>query len=201
MLLTSDAFEVTNCRFMVDTGSQLNLIKIGVIKESTKIDRSIKYELYGISKTDKPTTLGRVKIYVFSRPNEFHLIPDDFPIMQAGIIGDEFMRQNGVAIDYQTNTLTTIHGRVPFSSNEKIILPARQRTVMFARISNASLSEGFIDQIDLGEGIYAGKAVVTNRNGIAYLYVTNTNDNDVEIEIPVVPLYPFETSDDEGVEK
>ncbi|KAK0169219.1 hypothetical protein PV328_012327, partial [Microctonus aethiopoides] len=61
-----------------------------------------------------------------------------------------------------------------------------------------NLREGYIEQINLPKGIYAGKSIVSNNNGRAYIFAINTREDDVTVEVPVVPLFPFETSDDEN---
>ncbi|KAK0074410.1 hypothetical protein PV326_012475, partial [Microctonus aethiopoides] len=58
--------------------------------------------------------------------------------------------------------------------------------------------EGHIEPINLPEGIYAGKSIVSNNNGRAYIFAINTREDDVTVKVPMVPLFSFETSDDEN---
>ncbi|KAK0071566.1 hypothetical protein PV326_001104, partial [Microctonus aethiopoides] len=114
-------------------------------------------------------TLGKINLKINNIPNEFHVIPEEFPLKYAGIIGTEFMHKHNAIIDYERKSL----------------------------IEN-NLREGYIEQINLPKGIYAGKSIVSNNNGRAYIFAINTREDDVTVEVPVVPLFPFETSDDEN---
>ncbi|XP_048512842.1 uncharacterized protein LOC125501373 [Athalia rosae] len=175
------AEEKEQTKLLVDSGSQLNLIKISEIKDETAVDESIKYELNGISKNDKPTTLGQITLRMNNTIGQFHVIPDDFPIEHAGILGSQFMYNNGGNTDYLTRHVTFNGEKIAFSDKESIML----------------LEKGYVPHLDMRKDILAGAALVTNNNGIAYLYAINTSDNDIKIEVPVVPLYPFDTSVDE----
>ncbi|KAK0073463.1 hypothetical protein PV326_013386, partial [Microctonus aethiopoides] len=87
--------------FLIDTGSQLNLIKLNHLKNTFNVDKNIRYELNGVSKTDKPMTLGKIDLIINNTINEFHIIPTEFPLSYAGIIGTEFMQKNNAKIDYE----------------------------------------------------------------------------------------------------
>ncbi|KAK0073032.1 hypothetical protein PV325_010371 [Microctonus aethiopoides] len=66
---------------------------------------------------------------------------------------------------------------------------------MLIRFSENNLEEGHIEPINLPEGIYAGKSIVSNNNGRAYIFAINTREDDVTVKVPMVPLFSFETND------
>lgn len=55
-----------------------------------------------------------------------------------------------------------------------------------------NLNEGYIPLIPLQPGLYAGKAIVKNRNGKAYLPFFNTSEEEHLIEIPTLNLEEFD---------
>ena len=99
IVIHSEELKNKEARFMIDTGSQLNLIKLSELSHTTLIDESIKFELYGISQHDKPMTSGKANVTIHSCYNDFHVVPDEFPIKTAGIIGVEFLQKNQAVIN------------------------------------------------------------------------------------------------------
>ena len=79
---------------MIDTGSEFNLIKQGLLKN---LDGTIKlYQLTGISE-GVIHTLGNVNVNLSDFNCKMEVVPDDFPIKYDGILGCEFLRtQNGI---------------------------------------------------------------------------------------------------------
>ena len=68
---------------------------------------------------------------------------------------------------------------------------------MYIKVANPSVQEGYVPRLNVQDGVYLGEAIVSNTNGIAYIYAMNTQEKDVTVEVPVVPLYSFDTSTDE----
>ena len=50
-------------------------------------------------------TLGRVRVDFNNYKIDFHFVADDSPIIEAGILGTEFFRENGAQINYRENYL------------------------------------------------------------------------------------------------
>ena len=89
---------------MIDSGSQGNVIKINVPPRNIKIDYSKKIWIKGIS--DKPfCTLGNVTLKIFNRMINFHVIQDVSHIPYDGILGIDFLYENGVAMDFNHKNL------------------------------------------------------------------------------------------------
>ncbi|KAK0092762.1 hypothetical protein PV326_000643 [Microctonus aethiopoides] len=78
-------------KYLVNTGSQLNLLKINMIKNPKLINKKITYEIHEVSAYDKPLTLGGIKLEVNKLQGTFHFVTQDFPLNYAGILGSEFM--------------------------------------------------------------------------------------------------------------
>lgn len=55
-----------------------------------------------------PFTLGEVVIPLFGIEVTFHMVSNDFPILQAGILGNDIFEQTSSKIDYAEGYLVVI---------------------------------------------------------------------------------------------
>jgi len=83
---------------MIDTGSDINLIKKNSLNSDVTIDNKIIFELSGITK-GHTRTIGVAEIRIFSVNVLFHVVPDNFPIQQDGILDTEFFKDQKATID------------------------------------------------------------------------------------------------------
>ena len=127
----------------------------------------------------------------------FNVVPDEFPLDYVGITGSDLMRTYSGKIDFTSESVILNGETFPFSHKRSIILPGRQKTLMYIKVANPSVQEGYVPRLNVQDGVYLGEAIVSNTNGIAYIYAINTQEKDVTVEVPVVPLYPFDKSTDE----
>lgn len=104
---------------MLDTGSGPNLIKEQHINNRNDINHINILKLNGIN--NYPVfTLGEIILTLFGRPVSFHIVSDDFPIVQSGILGSEFFKQTFAKIDYSQGYLKVAGERIPFHSSQTI---------------------------------------------------------------------------------
>ena len=75
---------------MLDTGAGPNLLKIGTISPSVPIDTSSIIILKGIT-PHSIRTLGKIIINLFSYQLEIHLVDENFPINEDGILGSDLL--------------------------------------------------------------------------------------------------------------
>jgi len=100
---------------MLDTGAQPNIIKISTLNRTIPIDSKQILKLKGITK-NMVKTLGTVHAYLFNTPIIFHVVRDDFPIMQQGILGSSFFTDHHAQIDYGTSCVTWKQHKIPFKT-------------------------------------------------------------------------------------
>ncbi|XP_066599580.1 uncharacterized protein [Prorops nasuta] len=101
LLVHSKSLKKHKRKFLIDTGAQVNLIKLGALKNPNSINSNIIYTLGGISKHDKPQTLGVTTVYFNGVDCIFQVIPDDFPLKFAGIISASILNDQKSKIDFQ----------------------------------------------------------------------------------------------------
>ena len=172
---------------MLDTGAQPNLIKIGSLNSNIHIDPRNIIHLTGI--TDSVVnTLGTARIYILRVPVTFHVVTDDFPIIQQGILGSSFFTEHNAQIDYGTQCVSWRNHIFPFKERESIIVPARSNTGFVIRISNPEIKTGHVPRLHVEDGIFLGDCLVNCINEKGYIRVINTTEQDIELLIPTVKL-------------
>lgn len=175
---------------MVDTGAKPNIIKKRNIHPDSKIDTTESLRLVGI--TDGIiATLGTSIISYLDYNIKFHLVDDDFPISQEGILGMDFLR-DAKNIDFEEQIIRWQGVNIPFSDRETIKIPARTRAVLPIKVCNSETTEGYVPRLNFGKHIYAGEALTITRNGKAYIGIINTNDEEREIVVPNIRLQEVE---------
>lgn len=175
---------------MLDTGSGPNVIKEKFVPDSTIINHDNILKLNGIN--DYPVyTLGEITLIIFKLPVKFHIVPDEFPISQSGILGNDFFNQTSSKIDYADGHLNVAGINVPFSSPESIIIPPRSKSLFYIRVKNPEIDVGYIPRIKLMQGVYSEDAIVENVSGKAFLNVTSNLDEEVKVRVPTLHLRPL----------
>lgn len=179
---------------MIDTGAAPNLIKQrSVHPEVTMKDENVY--LSGITK-ERIKTLGTIKTTYMGYPLELQVVPNDFPITQEGILGNDFLDDVSV-IDLENRAVYWQGKRIPFALKETVVISARSRTTFYIKVKNSDVQVGYVPRLRVSKGIYLGNAVVENREGIAYLQAINTNDTDYELVVPTLELEEIEQLGDQ----
>lgn len=183
-----------NCTFMIDSGSDINLIKKNCICSDIRTNQYNIVTLQGIS-PEPVSTAGSIVIPLLGRETEFHLVPDDIAFPQQGILGIRFLREHNAIIDFKNKCLHYDNSLIPFTETEYINIKPRSVTPFHVTITNPELTTGYLPFTKSIEGIYLGNAIVTNVNGRAYLPIFNTTDEEHNMEIPAVALQEYDIAD------
>lgn len=171
---------------MVDTGAAPNLIKQNRVNSGTKIDTRTTLRLTGIT-DGEVRTLGKIQANVHGRVINFHVIGEDFPIPQDGILGADFLSGAG-KINFVSQVVEWHDCSFSFTEREMTRIPARSRAVSYIRVANSEIPEGYVPRLHIHDGVYLGDAIVSNRDGKAYLCAINSTLADVEFPVPTVEL-------------
>lgn len=99
---------------MCDSGSELNIIKEGVVPTDLPIDKNRIVSLRGISNIPQ-RTLGEVTISIYGCPSSFHLVENDFKIPFSGILGCQFFDDASCSINYSTKELIVNNQSIPLN--------------------------------------------------------------------------------------
>ncbi|KAH0533798.1 hypothetical protein KQX54_001510 [Cotesia glomerata] len=160
-----------------------------MVDPNTWVDYDDILKLTGIT-AESVFTLGKIETEIFGIPITFHLVPNEFPIKRDGILGSKFLEDNFADVCYSQKCLKLKDKLIKFEHEETILVSPRSRTRFYVRVANLDVKIGYVKQLKYDEGIYVRRALVTNRNGKAYMVIINTTHREVEVAIPVVTLEP-----------
>lgn len=174
---------------MIDTGAAPNLIKNRNVAPSTPVSHHDPLHLSGIT-SGTVRTLGAIESNIHGHPLTLHIVPDEFPITQEGILGADFLR-GSATISFPNEYVSWQGVRVPFTTRETASIPARTQITLYIRVEGTE-KVGYVPRLRVGEDVILGDAVVTNRGGRAYIRAINIGDQDQKITIPTVKLEEIE---------
>lgn len=170
---------------MIDTGAAPNIIKKQNLEPNARINDKDTLLLSGITEEYVPT-LGTMEITYMGSLIALNVVNNDFPIIQEGILGSDFLR-GPESLNFNNKTLTWQGVAIPFQ-NQCVIISARSRAICTLRVSNRDATEEYILRISIGEGLYLGEALITNHNGTAYAGIINTTESEISIPVPTVEI-------------
>lgn len=182
--LNSDDLQNTSGKFLIDTGSTINIVKESALRNGKYIDRERTYAVTGIT-NEIVRTYGQTLIKLNNKAQNFQIVRDDFPINCDGILGSEFFNSNKAVISFQERAMIVGGRKIPFYE-DLIELPPRSRQLVQVRVSNKALTQGYLPPLTLGEGIFAGNALVKCEKGLALIFAINTTDELIKIARPNV---------------
>lgn len=174
---------------MVDTGADLNVIKERSVHPDVPISHTESLLLSGITK-GTVETLGSIQILLEGHPVTLHLVPNTFPIAQEGILGNDFL-EDAKGLDFKRKYLDWHGIRIPLADQETILVPARSQTTFYVKVSN-DVNTGYVPLLRAGDDVRLGDALVTNRDGKAYLRAANTGNEDQSVVVPTIELLEVE---------
>lgn len=197
--LTCRTFQTINpdVKFLVDSGSDLNLIKISTLRDEVIVYEEIIYHLKGISeqlvKTMGYTTIG-IQVGNRTIPTEFQVIHPAFPIPHDGILGKPFITGNQTIINYQTNELTLpTDDEIISALDTHTIIPAR--TEILVAIPAPDFHEGetlLVSAQTIGEVLMCSNTVNNVQDGCVLVSVMNPREEAFELTTSHVNKFNIE---------
>lgn len=186
VVLSSEDLTKDNLRFLVDSGSELNIIKEDVLKDPLKINFNQIFSLTGISK-ESILTKGSTDVQFGEVGGKFHVVDKNFPIYWDGILGVEFLNEHRANLCFDENVLSLKRGKkYSFEDNYSIELPPRSGKRVKLHVLNSKIKEGYIRRIPAGPGVFIGECLATNNNGIAEVIAYNCTSAKIKLIMPPV---------------
>jgi len=178
---------INACNFMIDSGSGINLIKKKFLQSNVKINNKEILPLKGIA-SEIISTLGSVEVSLLGQTIKFYLLSDTTNFPYDGILGNKFLRDKSINIDYKNKCLRYDYMEITFVKTEKIQIKKRSVIPFYVNITNPEKRVGYIPRYFIAENVYLGDVIVTNTNEKAYLKLFNSSEKEYEIKIPYMEI-------------
>lgn len=151
MQLDLPEFEI-GIKFMINTGSEINIIKCDSVKTGIKINKEDVIKVSGITSSHIKTT-GSLVVNLFGKPIRFYVVETTFPIEQNGILGSEFLKAVGANVSYTQQCVKVEDQEVSFTNRKLVCVPTRTSIVFHYHVRNPEISEGYISRIESLPGV------------------------------------------------
>lgn len=197
VVLNIDILKTKDSNFLVDTGSDLSLIKKCYINGSSLCDKKDTIKITGITNEaifTLASCMAIVKVSdVLSIPHKFHIVPDDFPLACTGILGKDFLSLNKCVIDYgscsvdipiDSNSLN-FHRLFLNNSLNSIKIPPRSEKMVRIKIKSGA-GDSLCVSREILPGVFISNALVNNKGNFATVGVVNSNNYTVDLSDLVV---------------
>lgn len=186
---------------MLDTGSDITLLKLNSLKSYTGLDKNDVCKITGVTACET-FSLGTISTKIWF-DNKFliqkvHIVEENFPIEQNGILGRDFLESNLCKIDYESFILSIYVNdneiEIPIQTSVKssvIKIPPRCETL---HATNIKLTEdSVILNEEIQEGVFIANSLISSK-GIGHICLLNTTDKEVVIKSlrpKTIPLQNF----------
>lgn len=194
VILDSCSFNIGQDYFLIDTGSQLNLIKEDAVTPETDANTRKIYYLSGIG-SGLVRTYGEITTNLRGVEIKFQIVDNDFPIVQSGILGMSFLTKQEAIIAFREKIpgeLILGDEKIRFCNHPSFDLPPRSKKLVSIPVNNINQREGYVRRINAGPGIYLGEVLATQRDGVVQIFAINSTTEHVNITVPPVQLEDFE---------
>lgn len=155
-------------QLLIDSGSDLNLIKLSAPKDEVMVYDDTIYQFKGITE-HSVQTLGSVTLQIQigtkTFPTEFHLVHDNF--LKFGILGKFFIIGRQAVINYRTKELI-------ITDTSKLTSQSRTETIVAVPVPNiAKNSSVIVNTQNIMDDVISGNCVTIVRNQSVYVLLIN----------------------------
>lgn len=184
--------------YLVDTGSDVCLIKKQYLKGETICFPGEKLRLHGIT-NDVITTLGSctAKIQLTESifiDQIFHIVPDDFPLVVHGIIGYDFLSNHNCFLNFSDYSLqfSELNVKLPLSSHfYDTEVPARSEKTILMLLDVDCDNEYLCRSNEISKGVFVANTIVRSVEKYAAINVININDSAVSLKNHILNVNPI----------
>lgn len=190
--------------FLLDTGSEISLIPLSILKGDTEVDTNKEINIRGItgdSVKSRGLVKGKLKLGSQLLEIQFQVLPRSYkPI---GIIGRDFMLKYKAILDYGMKRISIGIDSLPFGpeisetriSQLEIHVKGKfnfpKRMEKLTEINIKRKGDHVIIAREIFPGVHIGNCVVNCKNGPVRVPIINSNDYDVNTELITIDLEPF----------
>lgn len=189
-ILLSTNFSNKKCSFLIDTGSDITLIKQSCLDNLDQINSSHSCKISGVtSKNTKSLGLIHGKFFFDNSEviQDIHVVDDTFNIQTDGILGRDFFFITNSKIDYEDLTITlhftNYEYKIPLQTKfndkvSKVFVPPRSEII---HTVNKLVSEDtIVTNQQLSNSIFVSSSLI-RKNSLIHCKILNTSDKPLYI--------------------
>lgn len=190
----------SKCQFIIDSGSDISLIKANRIKPMQQYNPKDKCSISGIGSGIIETygsTTSNIILDNLIVHQSFYIVGNNFPIPADGILGRDFLAKHRCCIDYNSwllsiyvnNEIITIP--ICDKNNRHNIIPPRCEILKSVNLPQLN-EDSVIISGEIQPGVFYANAIINQNN--SFIRFLNTTDKPAIIPTNFSPqLYPLHT--------
>lgn len=170
--------------FIVDCGSDISVVKCGLVRKTQIYYPSQKCDIVGIGHgnvSTMGTTQTNIILNDIKIPQMFHIVRNDFPIPTDGILGRDFLVNHKCNIDYDswllklTNNFETFTIPIVNKQVNSNLIPARCEIIK--QLENINMQEdSVIFSEEICPGVFCANTLVNKGNCNVKIINTTTKE-------------------------
>lgn len=176
----------------MDTGADLNVIKIDSLNDDVIVNTHNQHQLQGIS-GQLVQTIGSIQLTLGignrNRQFEFHVVPSSFATPQDGIVGKPFLQGNT-----QYAVINLGKKEITLSDRPEMVLLARSETIIPVTVNDLQLEtqQVLVHAQNIEENVSCGNVLNKVKDQQVLVSVINTSEESLSIKIPKLQNLSFE---------
>lgn len=185
-------------KLLVDTGADLNLIKLDALHDDVQVSDTKIFMLQGIN-DQAVKTMGFTMLTVIngnqSSESEFHVVPTNFPIIGDGILGKPFLTENQIVIDVGKGEITS-------TLDDVTTVPARCETIIPVDVSDPRIQEHqsiLVYAQNINNEIICGNILNKVKNHQILISIINPTETQIVVPIPKLTELSHEIINEESI--
>ena len=166
---------------LVDTGADINIIKLQFLKNDLFIDETNKVYIRGISQ-QLIHTIGRINIPIIINNEEinvtFEVVGPQFPLLKHGILGKVFLIESKAIIDIANNTLVLTNHDNKETIKNCYTINARSESIIKIPIKNTEVHNKciLIQKQELSQDLLCSESLTHVKDGYAIISILNISE-------------------------
>jgi len=132
-----------------------------------------------------------MEIIIYGHSLTLHVVNNNFPIPQRGILGSDFLRYAS-HINFEQKCIIWQNIQIPFTDEQQAIVPPRSELTLNIKVTNPEIKTGYIPKLNACKGEFMGDAIVTTQDGRISLKVINTLEETLQLSIPPLEIQEIE---------
>lgn len=174
--------------FLVDSESDVTIIKISALKKNLKYNASDIISMRGIT-DGRRFSLGSMNIFLIFKhlhiEHKVHIVTDDFPIRTDGIIGKDFNKRHACLIDFGAMEFTIrpknmTPATIPIHEIAKDTVPVPERSESFQMLRiEAEKYPCIVEAQEVNKHVFVPTTIVHQRD--SWIRILNVNIHSVNV--------------------